>query len=98
MDENMEERDPFEFILGAYRSARPFARETTSVHRCSYCSGLFETTEYLPIIVGMVAMVSDQEQRRIDNEVADHNRRLASVYQRSEKCLCKDPAVGEDHE
>jgi len=94
----MEDYDPLEFILGAYRSARPFARETKSVRRCSYCSGLFETTEYLPLIVGMVAMVSDQEQKRIDSEVADHNRRLASVYQRSEKCLCKPPAVEEDHE
>ena len=94
----MEERDPVEIILGSYRSARPFASETTSVHRCSYCSGLFETTEYLPLIVGMVAMVSDQEQKRINTEVADHNRRLASVYQRSEKCLCKPPAVEEDHE
>jgi hypothetical protein len=46
----------------------------------------------------MFAMVSDQEQKRINSEVADHNRRLASEYQRSEKCLCKDPAVGEDHE
>ncbi len=94
----MEERDPLAFILGAYRSAQPFATEKTSVHRCSFCLGLYEKTEYRPMIVGMVAMVSDQEQIRINNEIADHNRRLASAYQRSEKCFCKHPAVEDDHE